>query len=262
MLMPMTSGSPPSPTHYDVLEVSPRASAPTIRAAYKSLMQRHHPDRLPSADAKHHAQRINAAYEILADAEQRRRYDAELARSRAGSSAESAPRSSGTAPDGPRPSPASPGPAGRSVTPASRIAVAVATLLLFLIGIGGWWWTTPQTEWQVGTVQYDPGSPVVQVVARLAASRDEQGIAQAHLVFRTADHRPFRVNGQEVVIGHSLVRYDCGRRQFTATQNRMLLTDGTAVDLVDNGGDVTPRSASERAMELACTPWWRRWNLR
>lgn len=63
-------------THYQILEVCPQASLPTIRAAYKSLMQRHHPDRNgadPRALAR--TQALTAAYEVLADAERRARYD-------------------------------------------------------------------------------------------------------------------------------------------------------------------------------------------
>lgn len=263
----MNAGRAPL-SHYDVLEVSPRASAPTIRAAYKSLMQRHHPDRLPSADAQHQAQRINAAYEVLSDPELRRRYDASLAPTR--SRAPERPPSASSASQGAAPRPA----AAQSppISPAAPLSPTVATrliaafvVLLSVLGIVGsvglWWWTTPPGESHVGTVQYDPDSPVAQVVAQLGSLRDAQGIAQATLLFRTADGRPFRIDGQEVSSGSSVVRYNCEARNFTTTQNQMRLPDGTVVNLVDSRGEVTPQSASERAMELACAPWWRRWRL-
>lgn len=252
----------PSTTHYDVLEVSPQASTPTIRAAYKSLMQRHHPDRLQaSAIAQQQAQRINAAYEVLADPEQRRRYDASLAAARAQPApppraARPAPAPTPAPPSAPRPEP---GPSR-----GSRLAAAFVALLsvLGIVGsVGLWWWTTPPRESHVGTVQYDPDSPVVQVIAQLGSLRDAQGMAQARLLFRTADGRPFRIGGQEVATGSSLVRYDCKGRRFTTTQNTLQLPDGTLVNLVDSVGEVTPQSASERALELACAPWWRRWKL-
>ncbi|OYU45204.1 MAG: hypothetical protein CFE44_08745 [Burkholderiales bacterium PBB4] len=66
-------------SHYDTLEVSPRASAEVIRAAYKSLMQRHHPDK--QAGAGHDptlATRIAQAYGVLSDPVQRAAYDALL----------------------------------------------------------------------------------------------------------------------------------------------------------------------------------------
>lgn len=63
-------------THYDDLKVSRNAPQEVIRAAYKSLSQKYHPDR--NADANE-AQRImtslNAAYETLSDPERRRAYD-------------------------------------------------------------------------------------------------------------------------------------------------------------------------------------------
>ncbi|MFN9684893.1 MAG: J domain-containing protein [Cyanobacteriota bacterium] len=59
---------------YVVLGVSPSATAAEIKAAYRTLVKRHHPD------AGGDAQRIldlNAAWEVLGDRERRRRYDAE-----------------------------------------------------------------------------------------------------------------------------------------------------------------------------------------
>lgn len=271
----MTHGRDPIPrstTHYDVLEVSPQASTPTIRAAYKSLMQRHHPDRLQGAAAQDLARRINAAYEVLADPEQRRRYDAALEiQAAAAARAKPTPRppSSGAVPGAgatapPEPAPRAAAPSAPAPTRGSRLAAAFVALLSVLgivLSVGLWWWTTPPAESHVGTVQYDPDSPVVQVIAQLGSLRDAQGAAQARLKFRTSDGRPFRIAGQEVIEGSSVVRYDCDRRQFTTTQNTMQLVDGSVVNLVDSQGSVTPESASERTLELACAPWWRRWKL-
>lgn len=268
----MTNGrttTPHATTHYDVLEVSPQASTPTIRAAYKSLMQRHHPDRLQGAAAQGLARRINEAYEVLSDPEQRRRYDTSFElQATAAARARSEPRpvspgtaSAATAKPSPPPAPTSPLPAP---TRGSRLAAAFVALLSVLgivASVGLWWWTTPPAESHVGTVQYDPDSPVVQVIAQLGSLRDAQGAAQAKLKFRTSDGRPFRIAGQEVTEGSSVVRYDCDRRQFTTTQNTMQLVDGSVVNLVDSQGSVTPKSASERTLELACAPWWRRWKL-
>lgn len=75
--------------HYETLEVSPKASPEVIKAAYKSLMQRYHPDRNPG-DARH-AERsilIGKAYEVLSDPERRAAYDLEL-QQRTGRSADS-----------------------------------------------------------------------------------------------------------------------------------------------------------------------------
>lgn len=66
-------------TLYDELEVSTSASPETIKAAYKSLMQRFHPDRNPgNRDAEERSKRITSAFTILSDANARARYDADL----------------------------------------------------------------------------------------------------------------------------------------------------------------------------------------
>ncbi len=66
------------PTHYDELEVSPRASQETIRAAWVSLSKRFHPD--IAKDATGRMKRINAAWSTLSDPVKRKTYDAELKR--------------------------------------------------------------------------------------------------------------------------------------------------------------------------------------
>ncbi len=67
------------PPFYDVLEVSPKASPEVIRAAYKSLMQRHHPDKVPDGTTgPGHAALISQAYEVLSDPQKRAAYDLRL----------------------------------------------------------------------------------------------------------------------------------------------------------------------------------------
>ena len=67
--------------HYETLEVSPKASAEVIRAAYKSLMQRVHPDKSPTdAAMAERAAQIVQAYELLSDPIRRAEYDLELNR--------------------------------------------------------------------------------------------------------------------------------------------------------------------------------------
>ena len=66
-------------TLYNELEVRPKASPETIRAAYKSLIQRYHPDRNPGRrEFALRTQRLNEAYTVLSDPEQRAKYDAQL----------------------------------------------------------------------------------------------------------------------------------------------------------------------------------------
>ena len=68
--------------YYDTLEVSQTASSEVVRAAYKSLMQRHHPDKAPAstsqADMAGRAALLAQAYAVLSDPEQRAAYDLRL----------------------------------------------------------------------------------------------------------------------------------------------------------------------------------------
>jgi molecular chaperone DnaJ len=62
--------------YYQILGVSRNASAKEIKQAYRRLARKHHPDLNPndkSAEAKF--KEINAAYEVLSDAEKRKKYD-------------------------------------------------------------------------------------------------------------------------------------------------------------------------------------------
>jgi len=67
----------PSVNHYRCLGVSPRATRDEIRLHYLFLIKLFHPDRLHEATAADVAcsRRVNAAYEVLADADKRARYD-------------------------------------------------------------------------------------------------------------------------------------------------------------------------------------------
>lgn len=68
-------------SHYDNLKVSRDAPQEIIRAAYKALSQKYHPDRRPDdPDAERIMKIINASYATLSDPEQRKEHDAWLAR--------------------------------------------------------------------------------------------------------------------------------------------------------------------------------------
>lgn len=62
-------------THYDNLKVARNAPIEVIRAAYKSLSQKFHPDTNSDPDAERVMKIINAAYETLSDPEKRRDHD-------------------------------------------------------------------------------------------------------------------------------------------------------------------------------------------
>ena len=65
-------------THYDNLKVTRGAPAEVIRAAYKALSQRYHPDKNANPDAQRIMRIINEAYAVLGDPERRKAYDREL----------------------------------------------------------------------------------------------------------------------------------------------------------------------------------------
>ncbi len=71
-------------THYDNLKVARNAPPEVIRAAYKTLSQKYHPDRNGnSPDAIRVIQIINSAYAVLSDPVKRREHDEWIARAEA-----------------------------------------------------------------------------------------------------------------------------------------------------------------------------------
>lgn len=62
---------------YDVLGVAPHAPQDDLKAAYRALVRRHHPDLGPArpADADRRVREINVAYGLVHTPEVRRRYD-------------------------------------------------------------------------------------------------------------------------------------------------------------------------------------------
>jgi hypothetical protein len=62
--------------HYQVLGVAPDAPDEVIKAAYRALAAKYHPDRNPGdRDAELKLKRLNAAIAVLGDPEKRRQYD-------------------------------------------------------------------------------------------------------------------------------------------------------------------------------------------
>ncbi|MBS0189639.1 MAG: DnaJ domain-containing protein [Planctomycetes bacterium] len=60
---------------YSVLGVSRDASLEQIRAAYRALARRYHPDHAPDAESARLFTRISKSYMVLRDESLRRRYD-------------------------------------------------------------------------------------------------------------------------------------------------------------------------------------------
>ncbi|MES2102058.1 MAG: J domain-containing protein [Pseudomonadota bacterium] len=71
-------------SHYDNLKVARDASADDIRAAYRALTRKHHPDRNPdNADAERVMSVVNVAYGVLSDPVKRSEHDRWIARTEA-----------------------------------------------------------------------------------------------------------------------------------------------------------------------------------
>lgn len=67
------------PNHYFTLGLGRHSSFEQIRAAYRVLARKHHPDLNPcSTEAQDRTRDINAAYEVLGNQERRRAYDESL----------------------------------------------------------------------------------------------------------------------------------------------------------------------------------------
>jgi DnaJ-class molecular chaperone len=68
-------------TFYDTLQVSRHALPWVIRAAYKALSQKHHPDKHPDdlETAHKNMKRLNEAYDVLSDPVRKAAYDEHVA---------------------------------------------------------------------------------------------------------------------------------------------------------------------------------------
>ena len=61
--------------YYEVLEVERTATDVQLKAAFRKLAMKYHPDRNPEGDSEHKFKEINEAYEVLKDGDKRAAYD-------------------------------------------------------------------------------------------------------------------------------------------------------------------------------------------
>ncbi|MGH8000355.1 MAG: J domain-containing protein, partial [Brasilonema sp.] len=64
--------------HYETLKISPNASQAEIKQAYRRLVKMFHPDSNQGTSDPEQIVRINAAYEVLGDVQNRQNYDQRL----------------------------------------------------------------------------------------------------------------------------------------------------------------------------------------
>lgn len=76
----MTDRPPARPHYYDALKVSQDAPAEVIRAAYRSLSQKYHPDRNAGDECAHVMAALNQAYEVLSHPVKKQEYDSWIRR--------------------------------------------------------------------------------------------------------------------------------------------------------------------------------------
>ena len=66
--------------YYKILGVTRKSTADEIKAAYRKLAMKYHPDKNPGDDtAKENFLLVSEAYEVLSDKDKKMRYDAECA---------------------------------------------------------------------------------------------------------------------------------------------------------------------------------------
>jgi hypothetical protein len=131
-------------THYDNLQVTRTASDAVVRASYRALIQKYHPDKhQPRPEGERITKILNDAYEILGNPLKRREYDEFLSSRERQSQAstadasKSAPgRKQSPAEGGVKPPPRSPAASNPSVRKRWNTALLLIALLLLVAFLG------------------------------------------------------------------------------------------------------------------------------
>jgi len=61
--------------YYELLEIDTTATQAEIKKAYRALAQKYHPDINPDDTAEEHIKKLNSAYAVLSNPQQRQIYD-------------------------------------------------------------------------------------------------------------------------------------------------------------------------------------------
>jgi hypothetical protein len=112
-------------THYDQLKVLRSAPVEVIKASYRALSQKYHPDRNPDPDAVRRMTLINQAWDVLRDPEKRATHDRWIARQEQKAVPAEAPS--------PRPGPVGAGAWIDQYGMRLCVGVVVATALFFVV---------------------------------------------------------------------------------------------------------------------------------
>jgi curved DNA-binding protein CbpA len=167
---------------YEILQVSPSAEDGVIRAAYRSLMQRYHPDRNPGdAQAAEAAVRITQAYDLLADPERRAAFD-DAQRSAQQSAAPSPQKRSPLR----KPAKASE-PAPSRLTWVLRGAALLVCGMLVWVAVRSWPAGSGSPEKQLADIRQQIESPTTQEAERRKLFERKQNLLQQHSHLSRAD---------------------------------------------------------------------------
>lgn len=202
---------------YDILQVSPIADAQVIRAAYRSLIQRHHPDRHPgNAEIADLAARITQAYELLTDPERRAAYDAQhkahetLVRGAVAPTSKASARSSA---------------ARRPAEPTSTQLAWVLRIAVLLLGMGAAWMLVSYVSKQFSQL------PPAQQLSDIRLKMESTGINEA-------ERRQLFARKQDLLAQHpDLMLADRSLRVNAMAQRSVaLLAEPLSVRLVSAAG--------------------------
>ncbi|HPG62364.1 MAG TPA: J domain-containing protein [Casimicrobium sp.] len=145
----------PPHTHYDNLKVSRTAPIEVIRASYKALAQKYHPDLNPNnSDAARVMTVLNLSYGVLSDPAKRAAHDAWIAEQEAAAAPSPPPSPPPPRSPSPPPTPAPPPRARQSAAPpapapapvpapqhaAIRLIQHVFNYWIIYLGLGVWIW--------------------------------------------------------------------------------------------------------------------------